>query len=157
FFRPQRIVPHEHSLLLGDEEVVGAPSPTPVLSLISMLGANSAELDVLKAENADSYWPRSDQFDFALDLTGGTKGPAALAEVMKRWISHLLGVDVVIEPLTALGDAKLTWYVGLDAEATRIGDRLWHGETLDDKTMASVLALFRVTFADAGLVVDAVG
>ena len=72
-------------------------------------------------------------------------------------MSHLLGVEVAIEPLTALRDAKLTWYVGLDAEATRIGDRLWRGETLDDRTMARVLALFRVTFADAGLVVDAVG
>jgi uncharacterized protein DUF6352 len=158
FFRPQSILPHEHSLLLGDEEVVGGPSPVPVLSLISMLGAATvAGVDVLGEGNADSYWRRSDQFDLALDFTGGTRGPAALAEVMRRWISHLLGVDVAIEPLTALRDAKLSWYVGLDAEATRIGDRLWHGETIDDRTMASVLALFRVTFADAGLVVDAVG
>ena len=123
-----------------------------------MLGAaTSAEVDVLSEANADSYWRRSDQFDLALDLTGRTRGPAALAQAMRRWMSHLLGVDVTIEPLTALRDAKLTWYVGLDAEATRIGDRLWHGETLDDRTMARVLALFRVTFADAGLVVDAVG
>jgi hypothetical protein len=158
FFRPQRVLPHEHSLLLGDEEVVGGPSPVPVLSLISMLdAATSAEVDVLSEGNADSYWRRSDQFDLALDFTGGTRGPAALAEVMERWISHLLGVDVAIEPLTALRDAKLPWYVGLDAEATRIGDRLWHGETLDDRTMARILALFRVTFADPGLVIDAVG
>jgi len=158
FFRPQRMVPHEHSLLLGDEELIGGPSPVPVLSLISMLGtATSAGVDVLSEGNADSYWHRSDQFDLALDFTGGTRGPAALAEVMRRWISHLLGLEVAIEPLTALRDAELTWYVGLDAEATGIGDRLWHGETLDDRTMARVLTLFRVTFADAGLVVDAVG
>jgi uncharacterized protein DUF6352 len=158
FFRPQRIVPHEHSLLLGDEEVIGGASPTPVLSLMSMLGAaTGAEVDILSEENADSYWRRSDQFDLALDFTGGTRGPAALAEAMRRWISHLLGVDAAIEPLTALRDAKLTWYVGLDAEATRMGDRLWHGETLDDRTTARVLALFRVTLADADLVVDAVG
>jgi Family of unknown function (DUF6352) len=157
FFRPQRIVPHEHSLLLGDEELIGGPSPTPVLSLISMLGAaTSAEVDVLSEGNADSYWRRSDQFDLALDFTGGTRGPAALAEAIRRWISHLLGVDVAIEPIAALRDAKLTWYVGLDAEATGIGDRLWHGEMLDDRTMAHVLALFRVTFADPDLVVDAV-
>jgi hypothetical protein len=158
FFRPQRIVPHEHSLLLGDEELIGGPSPTPALSLISMLGAaTSAEVDVLSDGNANSYWRRSDQFDLALDFTGGTRGPAALAEAMMRWISHLLGVDVAIEPIAALRDAKLIWYVGLDAEATRIGDRLWHGETLDDRTMARVLALFRVTFSDPGPVVDVVG
>ena len=80
FFRPQRIVPHEHLLLLGDEEVIGGPSQTPVLSLMSMLGATAgAEVDILSEENADSYWPRSDQFDMGLDFTGGTRGPAALA------------------------------------------------------------------------------
>jgi hypothetical protein len=158
FFRPQRVMPHEHLLLLGDEEIIGGPRPTPVLSLISMLGAaTSAEIDVLSERNADSYWQRSDQFDVALDFSGGTRGPAALANAMTRWISHLLGVDVAIEPLTALRDAKLTWYVGLDTEATSIGDRLWHGETLDDRTMARVLALFQVTFADADLVIDTVG
>lgn len=158
FFRPQRVVPHEHSLLLGDAEVVGEPGPTPVLSLISMLGgATGAGVDVLSNANADSYWRRSDQFDLALDFSSGARGPAALADVMKCWISHLLGVDVAIEPLSALRDAKLAWYVGLDAEATGIGDRLWHGETLDERTMGRVLALFRVTFADADLVVDDVG
>ena len=158
FFRPQRIVPHEHLLLLGDEEVIGGPSSTPVLSLISMLGtATSAEVDILSEGNADSYWRRGDRFDLALDLTGGTRGPAALAEAMRRWVSHLLGVDVAIEPFTGLRDAKLTWYVGLDAEATRIGDQLWHEGELDDRTMSRVLALFRVTLADSELVVDAVG
>jgi hypothetical protein len=158
FFRPQRIVPHEHSLLLGDEEVVGGASPTPVLSLMSMLGPTTcAEVDVLSEQNADSYWRRSDQFDLALDLTGGTRGPAALADAMTRWISHLLGIDVAIEPLAALRDAGLTWYVGLDAEATRMGDRLWHGEALGERTAGHVLALFRLTFPDPVLIVDAVG
>lgn len=156
FFRPQRIVPNEHSLLLGDEEVIGGLSPTPVLSLMSMLGA-ATQVDVLSERNADSYWQRSDQFDLALDFTGGTRGPAALADAMRRWIFHLLGIEVGIESLTALRDAKLTWYVGLDAEATRMGDRLWHGEALDDRTASRVLALFRLTFSDTGLVVDAVG
>jgi Family of unknown function (DUF6352) len=157
FFRPQRIVPHEYSLLLGDEETIGGQNPTPALSLMSMLGATTgAEVDVLREGNADSYWQRSDQFDLALDFTGGTRGPAALADAMKLWISHLLGVDVAIEPLTALRDAKLTWYVGLDAEATRMGDRLWHGDVLDDRTASRVLALFRLTFPDTGLVVDPV-
>jgi hypothetical protein len=158
FFRPQRIVPHEHSLLLGDDEVIGGLSPTVVLSLMSMLGtAASAEAEVLSEGNADSYWQRSDQHDLALDFTGGTCGPAALADAMTRWIVHFLGIDVAIEPLTALRDANLTWYVGLDAEATRLGDRLWRGDVLDDRAASRVLALFRLTFPDSGLVVDAVG
>ena len=29
-------------------------------------------------------------------------------------------------------DINLTWYVGLDAEATRIGNALWNGEELEE-------------------------
>ena len=155
FFRPQRIMPHGQSLLLADEEIIGGRSPTPVLSLMSMLGAAAdAEVDVLSDENAESYWRRSDQFDMGLGLTGGGRAAAALAEAMRRWISHLLGINVAIEPLTELRNERWTWYVGLDSEATGIGDRLWHGETLDAPIAGRVLALFRLTFADPVLVAD---
>ncbi|UWU78815.1 DUF6352 family protein [Bradyrhizobium huanghuaihaiense] len=155
FFRPQRILPHEQALLLGDEEVVGGQSPTPVLSLMSMLGAaTDAQLDVLSEDNADDYWHRSDDFDMAFDLTASGRGPGALAQAMSRWISHLLGIDVDIEPLRELRDARLTWYVGLDADATRLGDRLWHGEQLDDRSAGRVLSLFRVTFVDKSAAAD---
>ncbi|WP_342731388.1 DUF6352 family protein [Bradyrhizobium sp. B117] len=151
FFRPQRVLPHEQALLLGDEEVVGGQSPTPVLSLMSMLGAvTDAQLDVLNEENADEYWQRSDHFDMAFDLTAGDRGPHALAQAMRRWISHLLAVDVAIEPLRELQDEQLSWYVGLDTDATALGDRLWHGEQLDELSAGRVLALFRLTFADSG-------
>jgi Family of unknown function (DUF6352) len=156
FFRPQRLISHEHCLLLGDEEVIGGHNPTPVLSLMSLLGTSTnAQVDVLREENADTYWQRSDDFDLALDLTGGARGPAALAHAMRSWIYHLLGIDVAIEPRTALRDAKLTWYVGLDAEATRLGDRLWQEDALDDRTAGRVLGLFQLTFGDTHLVVDA--
>ncbi|MBR0850693.1 hypothetical protein JQ543_23330 [Bradyrhizobium diazoefficiens] len=155
FFRTQRILPHEQALLLGDEEIVGGLTPTPVLSLMSMLGATTdAVVDVLNAENAGAYWQRSDQFDMALDLTADGRGPAALAQVMTRWVAHLLGIDVTIAPLRALQDAKLTWYVGLDADATRLGDRLWRGEELDAPSADRVLALFRLGFADSTLALD---
>ncbi|PJG56215.1 hypothetical protein CVM73_05225 [Bradyrhizobium forestalis] len=158
FFRTQRILPHEQALLLGDEEIVGGRSPTPVLSLMSMLGATTdAVVEVLSEENAGAYWQRSDQFDMALDLTAGGRGPAALAQAMTRWVSHLLGIDVVIEPLRALHEAKLTWYVGLDADATRLGDRLWHGEDLGERDADRVLALFRLSFADSSRALGGVG
>jgi hypothetical protein len=121
---------HDQSLLLGDEEVIGGLKITPVLSLMSMRGATTdAQIDILNEKNADSYWQRSDQFDMGLDLTSGKRGPAALAEAMTRWISHLLGINVSVEPLTELRDAKLTWYIGLDSESTKIGDRLSLSET----------------------------
>jgi hypothetical protein len=157
FFRPQRIMLHEQSLLLGDEEIIGGLKMTPVLSLMSMLGApTETQIDVLNADNAEHYWHRCEQFDMGLDLTAGERGRAALAQAMARWISHLLGVDVAIEPLTQLRDAKLTWYVGLDSEATGIGDQLWRGVALDDQTAGRVLALFRLSFGDTALVADVV-
>ena len=61
---------------------------------------------------------------------------------------------MAIEPLTELRDANLTWFVGLDPEATRIGNRLWHGEALDEQTAGRVLALFRLSFTDAAVVTD---
>jgi hypothetical protein len=122
FFRTQRLMLHESSVLLGDAEVIGGVSPTPVLSLMSMLGAtHDVEVEVLDDDNAEHYWHRSDQFDMGIDLTAGRRGQAALATVIVRWLSHLLGVDVSIEPLTELRDARLTWYVGLDTDGAARG------------------------------------
>jgi hypothetical protein len=73
---------------------------------------------------------------------------------MTRWISHLLGIEVVIEPLRELHNAPLSWYVGLDAEATRLGDRLWNGEQLDESSAGQVLSLFGLTFKDTGVAME---
>jgi hypothetical protein len=157
FFRAQRVTLHEGSLIAADEETVAGGNPEPVTPLVSMLGLPAeAEIDVLNDDNAESYWERSDQFDMALDLTGGRQGLTALAEAMRLWIAHLLGLAVTIEPLTELRDAPLTWYVGLDADATRIGDSLWNGEELDEASQARVVGLFRLTFRDASVMLDKV-
>ena len=143
FFRTQRVTLHEGSLIAADEETIGGINTAPVSPLVSMLGIPAeAEIDIINDDNAESYWERSDQFDMALDLTGGRAGLAALAEAMRRWIAHVLGVEVTIEPLTELREAPLSWYVGLDADATKIGDLLWNGEDLDEATMARVVGLF---------------
>ncbi len=157
FFRTQRVTVFDGSLLAADEETVGGAAQTPMTPLVSMLGLQpEAQVDVLNEDNAESYWERSDRFDMALDLTGRRAGLAALAEAMRRWIAHLLAVDVEIEPLTELRDVTLNWYVGLDADATLLGDQLWNGETLDDAAMARVVGLFRLTFRDSALMLDTV-
>jgi hypothetical protein len=147
FFRPQRVATHEGALLLADEETIAGVGVARPLPLVAMLGeAARAEIDVLNDGNAAGYWRRSDKFDMALDLSAGRRGLAALAETLTLWVRHMLAVDVDIVPLSALRDARFTWYVGLDAEGTRIGDALWRGETLDDGAQARVLALFRLSF-----------
>ena len=157
FFRTQRATMHEGSLVVADEETVGGVNTSPVTPLVSMLGIPAeAQIDVLNDDNAGGYWERSDRFDMALDLTGGRAGLVALAEAMRRWIAHVLGVDVTIEPLTALRDAPLTWYVGLDADATRIGDKLWNGDDIDETAMSAVVGLFALTFHDPSIMLDKV-
>lgn len=157
FYRTQRVTLHEGSLLVADEETVGGDSPGPVTPLVSMLGIPpEADIDIINNDNAASYWERSDRFDMALDLTAGREGLDALAKVMQRWIAHVIGVDVNIEPLKELRDVNLTWYVGLDADATAIGDMLWRGEDIDDATMGRVLGLFRLTFGDPLVMLDKV-
>ena len=157
FFRTQRVTVHENSLLVADEEVIGGINGAPVSPLVSMLGIPAeANIDVLNDANADSYWERSDRFDLALDLTGGRTGLGALAEAVRRWITHLLGVEVAIEPLTELRNASLSWYVGLDADATAIGDWLWNGGDIDESMRSAVVALFALTFRDPGVMLDKV-
>ncbi len=157
FFRTQRVTLHEGSLIAADEEKVGGTNPASVSPLVSMLGIPAeAEIDVLNEDNAASYWERSDQFDMAIDLTTGRPGLVALAEAMRRWIAHLLGVETDIEPIKELRDVNLAWYVGLDAGGTRLGDMLWNGEEIDETTMARVGGLFRLTFRDPSVMLDKV-
>lgn len=157
FYRTQRVTMHEGALIAADEETIGGNNPSSVSPLVSMLGIPAqAEIDVLNDENAESYWERSDQFDMAIDLTGGRPGLVALAEAMRRWIAHILGVDVSIEPLMEMRDVAFAWYVGLDADATKIGDMLWNGEEIDEATLSRVAGLFRLTFRDPSVVLDKV-
>ena len=158
FFRPQRLTVHDGALLAADEERVAGSNPAPLSPLVGLLGlAQSAAIDVLGEHNAQDYFARSDAYDMALDITAGRRGLAALADVIARWVRHLLAIEVAVEPLTALRDVRLTWYVGLDAEGTRIGDRLWRAEPLDDGALAQVVGLFRLSFRDRAVAADALG
>jgi len=158
FFRPQRLTLHEGSLIAADEETIAGKSGKPVSPLVSMLGLPpESEIDVLSDDNAEIYWERSDLFDTALDMTAGRQGLTVLAQVIERWIGHLLAVDVAVEPLTEMRDVTLTWYVGLDAEGTRIGNSLWNGDEIEDAERAGVIGLFKLTFRDPETVIDKVG
>jgi hypothetical protein len=156
-FRPQRMTLHDGSLIAADEETISGKSDTPVSPLVSMLGIPAeAEIDVMNDDNAAHYFEHSDRFHVALDMTGGRRGLQALGRVIERWVGHLLTVEVEVEPLTEMRETKLSWYVGLDADGTRIGDALWNGEPLDEAAQARLVGLFRLTFRDADIAIDKV-
>ncbi len=157
FFRTQRATLHDSSLIAADDETVAGVGRSSASPLVSMLGLPAeAGIDVINDDNAATYWERSDRFDMALDLTGGRDGLAALAVAIERWIAHVLGLSVIVEPFAVLRDVPVTWYVGLDAEATKIGDALWNGEALHDNEKARIIGLFRLTFRDGHAALDRV-
>src|SRR5204863_5867978 len=78
----------------------------------------------------------------------------ALGDVIARWLEHLLALKTTVEPLTAVRDVNLAWYVGLDAQAAKIGDALWHGEEADEAAQSRVVGLYRLTIADTDVVLD---
>lgn len=156
FFRPQRMTLHEGALLAADDEMISGKSAAPLSPLVSMLGIPpAAQIDVMTDKNAEQYWQRSDHFDMALDLTAGRRGTAALAFVLERWLRHMLDLDVAVEPLRELRDVPMTWYIGLDAEGTRIGDALWKGEAIESGMQSRVVAFFRLSFMPSALTSDA--
>jgi len=158
FFRPQRLTTHQGSLIAADEETVAGSNAQSASPLVSMLGLPAgAAIDVLNDDNTHDYWERSDRFDMALDLTAGRRGLAAFGDVVRRWVGHLLAIEVDVEPLIEARDVNLTWYVGLDAQGTRIGDALWNGEELDDATLSRIVGLYRLMFRDPSAMVDTAG
>ncbi len=137
FFRPQRMSSHNGRVLLADDEVVEMHerqrSP-----LISMLKGAASELEVITAENAATYWDRSDGHDLVIDLADLRP---ALARAMKRWIFHLLRIEVEIDWMERLDAAAWSWFIGLDEEASRIGNALWDGGSEQGDKL---LGLFRL-------------
>lgn len=154
-FRPQRVTLHEGSLIAADDETIAGTGTAPLSPLVSMLGPTTAAgIDVLGDENSHTYWERSDAFDMALDLTAGRRGLAKLGEVVASWVRHMLAVEVDIEPLTAMRDVNFNWYLGLDATGTQIGDALWNGHDLDERSQSSVVGLYQLRFKDPDVVVE---
>ena len=108
----------------------------------------SVDLDVLGADNADAYWPRSEHFDLVVSLNRGQPALDALCRVLERWIAHFLHVDVRIQTEREIVDADWVWHVGLDAQASGILNDLYTGVEVDADRMRRLLCLFRLEFVN---------
>ncbi|HEY7645216.1 MAG TPA: DUF6352 family protein [Hyphomicrobiales bacterium] len=151
FYRTQRVAVQNGAIMLADAETVERyEADFHASPLTAMFADGIANLEVLKPENADGYWSRSDAFDLAFELGGVDGGRRAVATALERWVRQLFGLEVEIEPLERIDDGDVRWIVGLDAEATRIGNALWRGEIIDDVDVSRVIAMFAIK-ADAAL------
>jgi hypothetical protein len=162
FYRSQSAAVHDGALLLADAEVVEAQQHAQhdihLSPLTAMLQPQAfGEMDVMDDENAWTYWSRSDAHAMAMNIGGNAKARTGLCRVIERWIAHLLGITVVVETVASIEDRDWRWFIGLDSEATRIGNALWNGATLDGGEAERIVALMRLTIEDKRLVDERVG
>lgn len=135
FYRSQQAAVHDGTMLLADAEIVEAQQLSQAdihaSPLTAMLAPPKAfgEMDVMDDENAWTYWSRSDAHAMAMNIGGNPKARAGLCRAIERWIAHLLDVAVVVETVASIEDRDWRWFVGLDSEATKIGNALWNGDT----------------------------
>lgn len=149
-FRPQRASVLEGALLLADQELVEEREreqhDKPLAAMFA--GEPGSELDVLDEDNAWTYWSRSDAHSMALNFGGDPKSRTGLAVALTVFIHHLLGTKVTIEPLIDVKEVDFRWFVGLDQDATALGNRLWRGEEVPSDLTERLIGLFRLDFAE---------
>ena len=157
-FRPQRVAITQGAMMLADQQLVDGRAADgdlgPLGRLLTEAGAapREVELDVISGDNAHNYFTRSDAHDMALDIAEGRDGQAALARALELFIAHILGEQVRIRATPVIEDRNWTWHVGLDAEATRIANALWHGSKVKQSELARILWLGVLEFDNPGRV-----
>lgn len=148
FFRPQKASVHEGALLLADAETIEMHekdrASSPLLGMFT--GPAVAQLDILDETNAGHYFHRSDAFDMVLRFDQAAR--KGLSTALQAWLRHLLHIETVIEPVSQLDDSDWRWFVGLDAEATRIGNQLWQGQDVSRGDLERIIGIFRLSFAE---------
>jgi hypothetical protein len=159
FFRTQKITVLEDGIVMGaDDEVVArnaqAGETGNILDLLKSksMSMRSIDLDVLHEENADLYWDKNEDHDFAVQLNFGQPPINHFCRVLEKWLQHFLGAQVRITPMQQISDPKWSWHVGLDAAATDILNKLYNKEPVDSDELEKVICLFRLDFIDEAAV-----
>ncbi len=155
FFRTQKISVQEGGIVMAaDEEVVTRNAQAGETGNIMDLLKNqpmtmrSIDLDVLHEDNADVYWSRDEDHDFAIQLNFGQVPIHHFCRVLEKWLDHFLGVKVRITPMQQINDPKWSWHVGLDASATHILNQLYNKELVEADELEKMICLFRLDFLD---------
>ena len=168
-FRAQRISTEGGQVLAGDREVLDMLNETGGFGDLGRLLAQaqaplrSMRLDVLGPDNEPDYWAADQRHRHLLDLRhelhqdlghgihftlkNARSGLQALALVLERWVAHLLGVEVQIEPLASVDDTQWRWHLGLDVQSTALLNDLYLGMDVEPARMQRLISLFRLRFA----------
>lgn len=162
FFRGQKVSTDDGRLLLADDEIVDMYAQglgnTGLGQLLAETGTPQKQvtLDVLTGDNAEIYWARSDRFDTVIDFRFEQPALDAFARVIEAWISHMLRVDVRVEPRPKLDDEDWRWHIGLDQQSNLILNALYGGTAPPHDVMERIIGLFRMRILDDRLVIDRV-
>ncbi|MDO8459268.1 MAG: DUF6352 family protein [Burkholderiaceae bacterium] len=154
-FRPQKIsILEDGAVMAADDDTVERHALSGGFGSLGELlkqggvPLRSVDLDVLSADNAQAYWPRSEQFDWVISLNHGQLALEALCRVLERWIAHFLRVEVRIQTDREIVDEHWAWHVGLDAQASSLLNDLYTGEEVDEDRMSRLMCLFRLEFVN---------
>jgi hypothetical protein len=150
FFRAQKGSVQQSALLLADQELVEEieQRKAALMHVAPLTAMMEEDLDVMDAENAWTYWSRSDANSMAMNIGGDARARAGLSRAVEAWVGHLTGLRVEAEAIARLEDKDWRWFIGLDPEGTRIGNALWRGESLRADDLERVVAILRVNFCD---------
>jgi hypothetical protein len=161
-FREQKATLQGGHLLLADLETVQMHASGNRYGGIGQLIVEAqgdlgrVDLDVLDRANAGLYWEREARHDTVISLTYGRAALDALCRVIEAWVAHFHAIEVAVEPLRRIEEARWAWHIGLDAESTAILNALWAGEQVDAGRMRNIVALFGLRFADPAVARDSV-
>ena len=154
-FRPQKIsILEDGAVMAADDETVERHALSGGFGTLGELlkqgGAplRSVDLDVLGADNAELYWPRSEFFDLVVSLNHGQPALDALCRVLERWIAHFLQREVRIQTDREIVDEHWVWHVGLDAQASSILNDLYTGAEVGEERQRRLMCLFRLEFVN---------
>ncbi len=151
-FRPQRAAIRDGAVVFEDAEAVEAMEEMRRVSpLMAMMQADS--LDVMSETNAWTYWSRSDAHAMACNFGADRRAREGLAAAIATFVGHLFRVRTEVVPLADVREPDLRWFVGLDVEATGIGNALWRGEAPPEQ--ARLVGIFRLVFLDPSDVLPA--
>jgi Family of unknown function (DUF6352) len=173
-FRSQRVSLTDGAVLSGDLETLDMLNETGGFGELGRLLAQAqapvrrSQIRVLTVQTASEFWASAcnttPRWDWLLDLrhevtqdlghgvqfklTAANSGLKALSRVLERWVEHLLGVRVSIQPESRLEGERWRWHLGLDANATALLNDLYEGHEVDDERRRGLISLFRLHFED---------